>query len=275
MAEDLRQLHTDGKVAKEGFVRVHDVSGAEDGEYTKYAGFTVVPRSHKEGRMMNGKVSVPVLARMVDRDYKIVKEGMIMPFESLNQPTFPGIGEPAPPPAAERKPVTVEDIRSVLRDDDEIERGETGRGRSAQTPADPTTGQMMQMMLMMMQQQMQQNNPMRSVQAQPAPSPEPGDFDLTPPAVPRPVQHTGPRKVSFAGDFGTIRTTYDTVVVRDDCVVLGSPADVEGAYEPPVNSEKTLTLQIAGQPGTLQVVNPGLSFEYKGDTLTVLLVAKQ
>ena len=293
MADDLRQLYTEGKKIRRGPVRVVDISGNKPGEYGRYAGNTVVPRSTDSGRFENGTVFPKVVHRQLNEKFQIEREDVIMPHNDI-QPKFdeqPGLDnlsmvgtpagydEEAPDDKAAR-------IRQVIEEDNEVEerlalenriREEVRAKRAAQQRAarPPTVSmaqydpppqpdlftEMKSMMTDMFSNFQEQLDDIRNSRG------------VVPPAAgqpkPRPKTKDGMTNVAFTGDFGTIRAAFKTVSVAEECVVLGVPEGELQSYDPPVDSQKVLKLKV--DEDLFYVVNAGLSFEYKGDRLTVLL----
>ena len=304
MAEDLRQMHTEGQKIRRGPVRVVDVSGIKPGEYGHYAGNCVVPRSTDSGRFENGVVFPPVLHRVLNDKFQVESEKMVTAFvdqgqRSLNdQPDLDqsmiGTLAGGQPRQQEDPEVTAARIRKVIEEDNEVERRlaleaqireEVRQGipardvRAARQPAparqypavsrqqydpEPQPDLFSEMKTMMtdmftsFQEQLDDIKAGRTQDAAPARA-----------AVKKPRPADGLTHVAFTGDFGTIRAAYKTVSVADECIVLGCPAGELQSYDPPVDHAKILKLKV--DEDNFHVVNAGLSFEYKGDRLTVLL----
>ena len=294
MAEDLRQMHTEGKKIQRGPVRVVDVSGNKPGEYGRYAGNTVVPRSSDSGRLENGTVFPKVKHRTLNDNFQVEKEEMVSPIVDNGQRSFEEFEEHdkgmvgAPDLDAQESPEeSAARIRAIIAEDAEIERKiakelrirqqvEAGRQQQRQQPTvsmaqyDPPARQQQNDMLEifgeikgMFSNMQEQIDDLRLERGTQPPS------RIKAPVKPK----DGLIRMAFSGDFGKIRTAYREVSVNEECIVLGMPKGELQSYEPPVNPEKSLKLEIDGfELPSYNVIHAGLSFDYKGDRLTVLLL---
>lgn len=279
MAEDLRQLHVEGMKVRRGPAKLVDISGNKPGEYGRYAGNTVVPRSSDTGRLENGVVFPKVKHRSLNKDFQVEFEEMVSPIvdplqRSLDDQLALSQGIISSPDldfqSSDEEKAAV--IRKVIEEDAEIERKlaleqrireQVAQNRAEAAPRQQPPSELVDAfreirgMFNTMQEQIDDLRLERGV----APRPKPLKAK------------DGLVRVTFSGDFGSIRAAYREIVSGNECIVLGSPGNELQSYEPPVNPQKAMQFTVDGQDGPpLHVVHAGLSFDYKGDRLTVLLL---
>lgn len=94
-------------------------------------------------------------------------------------------------------------------------------------------------------------------------------------AKPEPVKEESPKperrptkSVTFGGDFGRFTAPYADARVETGFILLAVDAEQPASYEPPISPTVPLKVTIGGE--THQALNVGLSFEYKGDIVTIM-----
>ena len=281
--DSLREEYEKGKQIHRGPVTVVDVSGMEAFEYGRTNQTTVLPRSGPSGGVEGGdKYGDGIVKRELDENFNVVKVVEDFKPGPPVQPAFDEELVDAVPQQQQPPGQSFDALGSQLLD---LAREE---GAPVQQP----------------QQPQQQPQTFEGAVAQPdlgmltAPAAEPGQAmtpeqmartiqelhlsnqalvqQLTekkaPPPPPAPPTRPPGRIVSFLGPWGKISARYQDVIMTPDCIVLVQNGREQQTYEPPVSLETTLEVflnEADNMPH--RVRNVGLSFDYKGDKLIILI----
>ncbi len=249
-----QKRHTTGSVH---LVCLDDDNLAED-EYGTLGTRTVVPRANKEGGIIGHRGEDSKYGKGVTRrEVNMTDNGFIVEEEQANF---------RPDDNRKEEEELPEDPMAVLQD---AILGEPAPAPAAQ-PAQPgvnATGssqpsemmQMMQMMMSMMGQKNGTNGNGQHVQPAPQPPPEP--------EPPKPARKPT-KNVTFGGDFGRFTAPYSEARVEPGFILLSVDAEQPASYEPPISPQVPLKVTVNGE--THLALNVGLSFEYKGDIVTIM-----
>lgn len=226
-----------------------------ESEYGTLGQRTIVPRANKEGGIMG-------LARDNDckygkgvtrREVNMTENGFVVEEETKNYrpDTKDEVEEP------------LEDPMAVLQDailSTQVPTAGPPELPDPYTMAGNQPSETMQMMrLMMTMIQGQNGNGNGNGNAAKA-------VPVTPP--PAPVKKKPAKSVTFGGDFGKFTAPYSSARVEEGFILLAVDSEQPSSYEPPISPVNPLKLTVDGS--TYQVLNVGLSFEYKGDIVTIM-----
>jgi hypothetical protein len=236
-----------------------DDESLEESEYGALGQRTIVPRSNKEGGIYgiagvnDRKYGQGVRRREVnmdDRGFFVEEEVEGFRPDQVDTPEETD---------TETEELAAEDPMAVLQDallgnQFTEPQAVASQPHVTPTPAPDTTSAVMLQMMQMMQGMMNTNGHKKEEESKP-----------------KPVHKDAPRpgkKVSFSGDFGRFTAPYSDARAEDGFVLLASGPEQPSTYEPPISSTTPLAVTVDGT--TYSVLNVGLSFEYKGDIVTIM-----
>jgi hypothetical protein len=256
MAESLIEAYRNAK-SRHTTGSVHLVCLDDDNlpetEYGALGQRTIVPRSNKEGGIkgVTGLYDRKYGKGVKRREVNMTSDGFVVESEEDNFRPDNNAAEDQELP---------EDPMAVLQ---EAILGTPATAQSYPMPA-PQPGvsamasnnpsEMMQMMQMMMQILGQNGNGHKQAEA-----------TKQAPTKPKP---TTTKSVTFGGDFGKFTAPYSEARVEDGFILLATSSDQPSSYEPPVSPVTPLKVTIGGEAHL--ALNVGLSFEYKGDIVTIM-----
>jgi len=234
-----------------------DDNELEDGEYGKMGDRTIVPRARELGGGLEGlplgndcKYGYGVTRRKIVDDgnggFKVEEEiENFRPDQAQEDPDLFS-DEALAAAGVELGDDLQKQAMDIMTDVPNIP-APSGNGHHAAASNQPD--QMIQMMQMMMG--MMQKPPVEyQEERKPKKSADPGI------------------NVMFSGDFGKMKVRYSSAIIEPEFVVLVSTKDHPTMYEPPISSDKILTITVSGQ--SYQVLSLGLSFSHKGDILLLM-----
>lgn len=246
-----KKRHTTGSV----HLVCLDDEALDEAEYGTLGTRTIVPRSNKEGGIMGLIGEDSRYGKGVTRrEVNMGEHGFVVEDEQEN------FRPDSMRKEAEELP---EDPMSVLQDAilgvpaEQPPAPQPQPGFSAMASNQPSEMQMMMQMMMQMLGQNGNGNGNGHHKQTPAPVEQP----------PKPARKPT-KNVTFGGDFGRFTAPYADARVENGFILLAVDAEQPSSYEPPISPVTPLKVTIDGE--TNLALNVGLSFEYKGDIVTIM-----